>query len=147
MAGTHEKILGTMENCADKQPNPLLLGASDVQSLDAATKAVLSNSQTTCAGVQGSVICTAFPDGVSVSLLVPIWINGHRREYPVGTSLGLIFVQLPESEQESAIKSARAERPLANGGFAQVIFPRTSEGTRHVLLLAGDRIRWDAATD
>jgi hypothetical protein len=131
----------------DSRQNPLLLGASDVQSLDDATRAVQSSSHTSCATVQRSVICTVFPNGVSVSLLIPIWINGHRTDYPLGTQLGFILAQLTKSEQEAAVKSVRVERPLADGGFAQVMFPRTSEGPSQVILLAGDRIRWDAGAD
>ncbi|MFL6428423.1 MAG: hypothetical protein ACJ71S_09300, partial [Acidobacteriaceae bacterium] len=62
----------------DSQHNPLLLGASDVLSLDAATRAVQSSGRTSCAGVRESVICTAIANGASVSLFIPVWVNGHR---------------------------------------------------------------------
>jgi hypothetical protein len=129
----------------DSQHNPLLLGASDVRSLDVATRAVQSSGRTSCAGVRDSVICAAFPNGASVSLFIPVWVNGHRAEYPLGTHLGLILGQFPETEQPSTLESVRVDRPIPNGGFAQIIFPKTSEGVIQVVLVAGDRISWGLA--
>jgi hypothetical protein len=129
----------------DSQHNPLLLGASDVQSLDVATKAVQSSGRTSCAGVRDSVICAAFPNGASVSLFIPVWVNGHRAEYPLGTHLGLILGQFPETEQPSTLESVRVDRPIPNGGFARIIFPKTYEGVIQVVLVAGDRISWSLA--
>jgi hypothetical protein len=129
----------------DSQHNPLLLGASDVQSLDVATKAVQSSGRTSCAGVRDSVICAAFPNGASVSLFIPVWVNGHRAEYPLGTHLGLILGQFPETEQPSTLESVRVDRPIPNGGFARIIFSKTYEGVIQVVLVAGDRISWSLA--
>jgi hypothetical protein len=129
----------------DSQHYPLLLGASDVQSLDVATRAVQSSGRTSCAGVRDSVICAAFPNGASVSLFIPVWVNGHRAEYPLGTHLGLILGQFPETEQPSTLESVRVNRPIPNGGFARIIFPKSSEGIIQVVLVAGDRISWSVA--
>jgi hypothetical protein len=129
----------------DSQHNPLLLGASDVQSLDVATGAVQSSGRTSCAGVRDSVICAAFTNGATVSLFIPVWVNGHRAQYPLGTHLGLILGQFPETEQPSTFESVRVDRPIANGGFARIIFPKTSEGVIQVVLVAGDRITWSGA--
>jgi hypothetical protein len=129
----------------DSQHNPLLLGASDVQSLDVATRAVQSSGRTSCAGVPDSVICAAFTNGATVSLFIPVWVNGHRAQYPLGTHLGLILGQFPETAQPSTLESVRVDRPIANGGFAQIIFPKTSEGVIQVVLVAGDRITWSGA--
>lgn len=128
----------------DSRHNPLLLGASDVQSLDAATRAVQSSGRTSCAGVHDSVICTAIANGASASLFIPVWINGHRTEYPLGTQLGLLLARLP-AEQRPALESLRVERALANGGLAPITFPRTDEGVIQVVLVAGDRVTWGDA--
>ena len=129
----------------DSQHNPLLLGASDVQSLDVATRAVQSTGRTSCAGIRDTVICSAISDGASVSVFIPIWVNGHRAEYPLGTHLGLILGQFPQTEQPSTLESVRVDRPIPNGGFARIIFPKTSEGVIQVVLVAGDRISWSLA--
>jgi hypothetical protein len=129
----------------DSQHNPLLLGASDVQSLDLATRAVQSSGRTSCAGIRDTVICSAISNGASVSLFIPIWVNGHREEYPLGTHLGLILGQLPEAEQPSTLESVRVDRLIPNGGFARIIFSKTYEGVIQVVLVAGDRISWSLA--
>jgi hypothetical protein len=129
----------------DSQHNPLLLGASDLQSLDAATRSVQTSGRTSCAGVRGPVICAAFPNGASVSLFIPVWVNGRRAEYPLGTHLGLILGQLPGAERPSILESVRVDRSTPNGGFARIIFPKTSEGVIQVVLVAGDRISWSLA--
>ena len=129
----------------DSQHNPLFLGSSDVQSLDVATRAVQSNGRTSCVGVRGRVICTVISNGASVSLFIPIWVNGHRKEYPLGTQLSLLLALLPEAERPSTLGSVRVDRAIPNGGFARVIFPNTSEGPVQVVLLAGDHISWSLA--
>jgi hypothetical protein len=126
----------------DSRHNPLLLGGSDVQSLDIATRTVQSSGRTSCAGVRAPVICTAIPNEASASLFIPILVNGHRTEYPLGTQLGLILRQLPDAEQGPALESVGVDRPLANGGFARIVFPRTSEGVIQVVLITGDRVSW-----
>ena len=129
----------------DSPHNPLVLGASDVQSLDIATGAVESTEKTSCAGVRGTVICTVISNGASVSLFIPIWVNGHRAVYPLGTHLGLVLGRLPEAEGSSALETVRVDRPIPNGGFARIVFPTTYEGVIQVVFLAGDRISWGSA--
>jgi hypothetical protein len=129
----------------DSQHTPLLLGASDVHSLDVATRAVQSTGRTSCASTGNTVICSAISNGASVSLFIPIWVNGHRAEYPLGTQLGLVLGQFPETERPSTFESVRVDRPIPNGGFARVIFSKTSEGPVQVVLVAGDRISWSLA--
>jgi hypothetical protein len=129
----------------DAHHSPLLLGASDVQSLDVATRTVQSTGKTSCAGVPSTVICTVISNGASASLLIPIWVNGHWREYPLGTHLGLFLGQLSSAEAASALESLHVDRPIPNGGFAPIVFRRTSDGVIQVVLLAGDRISWASA--
>jgi hypothetical protein len=129
----------------DSHYNPLLLGSSDVQSLNLATRAVQSNGRTSCVGVRGRVICTVISNGASVSLFIPIWVSGHRKEYPLGTQLSLLLALLPETERPSTLESVRVDRGIPNGGFARVIFPNTSEGPVQVVLLPGDHISWSLA--
>ncbi len=83
----------------DSQDVPLLLGASDVQSLDLATRAVQSTGRTSCAGIRNTVKCSAISNGASVSLFIPVWVNGHRAEYPLGMQLSLVLGQFPETER------------------------------------------------
>lgn len=128
----------------DSQHNPLLLGASDVQSLDDATGAVQSTGRTSCAGIRKTVICSVISKGASVSLFIPVWVNGHRAEYPLGTQLSLVLGRLPETDRPSTLKSVHVDRPIPNGGFAHVVFPETSEGAVQVVLVAGDRISWNS---
>lgn len=129
----------------DSQHNPLFLGSSDVQSLDVATRAVQSNGRTSCGGVRGRVVCRAISNGASVSLFIPIWVNGHRKEYPLGTQLSLLLALLPEAERPSTLESVRVDRAIPNGGFARVFFPNTSEGPVQVVLLADDQISWSVS--
>lgn len=84
-------------------------------------------------------------NGASVSLFIPIWVNGHRKEYPLGTQLSLLLALLPEAERPLTLRSVRVDRAIPNGGFARVIFPNTSEGPVQVVLLAGDHISWSLA--
>jgi hypothetical protein len=126
----------------DSEHNPLLLGASALQSLEVATRAVQSTGRTSCAGVNDTVTCTVISNGASVSLFIPVWVNGHRAEYPLGTHLGLALGQLPEADRPPTLESVHVDRPIPNGGFARVIFPKTSEGPIQVILVAGDRISW-----
>jgi hypothetical protein len=129
----------------DSQHTPLLLGASQVQSLDDATRTVQFAGRTSCTGVRDRVICTAISNGASVSLFIPVWVNGARKEYPLGTQLGLLLGQLPETERPLTLESVRVDRPIPNRGFAQVMFPGTSEGPVQVVLLAGDHISWSVS--
>jgi hypothetical protein len=128
----------------DSQAVPLFLGASDVQSLDLATRAVQSTGRT-CAGIRNTVKCSVISNGASVSLFIPVWVNGHRAEYPLGVQLSLVLAQFAETERLATLESVRVDRPIPNGGFARVIFPKTTEGLVQVVLLAGDRVSWSSA--
>ena len=132
-----------LEGSSDTQSErkPFLLGAIDLSTLDLSTQALEESGHRECLDIQKTVTCNLIPDG-SVSLLIQLWVNGRRREYPLGTQLGRILPQRDEVVGSSIFKSLRLERSLPGGGSALVSFSRTPDGAMQVLLLVGDRISW-----
>ena len=123
---------------------PVLLGAEDLQSLDAATAAIRTSGSRSCTHVQADVNCNLISDG-SASLLIRVRVNRQREVYPLGTQLARILPQADEARLSQALSSVEVMRANADGGETRVTFPRTLDGAMQVLLRAGDRIRWNAA--
>ena len=121
--------------------NAMLLGASHVDDLEAATKLLEAQGNQACAAHRDSFVCVTFKDD-SVSLLSPIRINGHSVLYPFGTQLAIILPEAPRGKQTEALATVRVMRRLASGDYAEVLFPRTMEGARQLVLLPGDRVHW-----
>lgn len=121
--------------------DPVLLGASDAMELDVATDVVRSTGAGKCSKQASDLRCMELPRG-SVSIFSTVWINGHQRAYPFGTSLAVIVTSLPPSEQRKALDSIRVFRQLARKDYAEIQFPRTLDGARQVLLIPDDRVQW-----
>jgi hypothetical protein len=121
--------------------DPVLLGASDAMELDVATDVVRSGGAGKCSKQTSDLLCMELPRG-SVSIFSTVWINGHQRAYPFGTSLAVIVTSLPSSEQRKALDSIRVFRQLARNDYAEIQFPRTLDGAREVLLIPDDRVQW-----
>ena len=134
-------FLQTLDDAHNTQREPMLLGALNAHDLDEATHRIELNGSKECSQQPKEVTCIAFPLG-TVSLLSTIWVNGHLRDYPVGTHIKTLLEALPKDKQERALKSASLERPLANGKYAHVTFPKTFLDASKVILLSGDRIQW-----
>jgi hypothetical protein len=121
--------------------NAMLLGASNLHDLEAATRLLEAQGNQACADQRENVVCVTFKDD-SVSLLSPIRINEHLVFYPFGTQLAIILPEPPRGKQAEALATARVMRRLAGGDYAEVLFPRTMEGARQLVLLPGDRVSW-----
>ena len=121
--------------------NAMLLGSSNLQDLSAATELIRSRGKVACATNQPLSDCVVFVND-SVSLLASLWINGRSTLYPLGTQLVTLLGALPQGKRAKALSSARVIRPLASGAYAEILFPKTMEGTRQVTLLPGDRVVW-----
>jgi hypothetical protein len=119
----------------------MLLGSSSLRDLNAATDRIRSRGKVACATHQPESICVVFVND-SVSLLVSLWINGRSMSYPLGTQLAVLLPELPESKQAKLLSSVRVMRPLASGGYAEILFPKTMDALRQVTLLPGDRVAW-----
>jgi hypothetical protein len=121
--------------------DPVLLGASDAKELDVATEVIRSRGVGMCPEKTSDLLCVELPRG-SVSIFSTVWINGHLRAYPFGTSLAVLLASLPPSEQRKALDSIRVFRQLTRNDYAEIQFPRTLDGVREVLLVPDDRVQW-----
>jgi hypothetical protein len=119
----------------------MVLGASHVDELEAATRLIEAKGNEACAAQGENFVCITFKDD-SVSLLSPIRINEHLFFYPFGTQLAVILQQLSRDKQAGALATVRVKRQLAHGEYAEVHFPRTLESARQVVLLPEDRVDW-----
>jgi hypothetical protein len=121
--------------------NAMLLGASHVDDLEDATRLLEAQGNQACADHKQSFVCVVFKDD-SVSLLSPIRINEHLSFYPFGTQLAVILQKLPRDKWAEALTTVRVMRPLARGDYAEVLFPKTMEGARQLVLLPEDSVHW-----
>jgi hypothetical protein len=121
--------------------NAMLLGASNLHDLEAATRLLETRGNQACTDHRENFVCVTFKDD-SVSLLSSIWVNEHGVFYPFGTQLAILLQGLPRDQQTEALSTVRVMRPLARGDYAEVLFPKTMEGARQLVLLPGDRVHW-----
>jgi hypothetical protein len=121
--------------------NAMLLGASHLEDLEAATTLIEAQGNQACTARGDNSVCVTFKDD-SVSLLSTIRINEQLVLYPFGTQLAVILQKLPQDKQTQALVKVQVMRRLASGGYAEVLFPRTMESARQVVLLPGDRVHW-----
>ena len=121
--------------------NAMLLGASHVEDLEAATTLIEAQGNQACTARGDNSVCVTFKDD-SVSLLSTIRINEQLVLYPFGTQLSVILQKLPQDKQTQALAKVQVMRRLASGGYAEVLFPRTMESARQVVLLPDDRVHW-----
>ena len=121
--------------------NAMLLGAAHLDDLEAATRLMEAQGNQACAAHGDNFVCVTFKDD-SVSLLSPIRINGHLLFYPFGTQLAIILQELPRDRQTQALATVRVTRRQARGDYAEVLFPRTMESARQVVLLPEDEVSW-----
>jgi hypothetical protein len=121
--------------------NAMLLGASNLHDLEAATRLIEAQGNQACAEHKEDFVCVTFKDD-SVSLLSPIRVNEHLFFYPFGTQLAIVLQGLPRDKQTEALATIRVMRAVAGGDYAEVLFPKTMEGARQLVLLPEDRVRW-----
>jgi hypothetical protein len=121
--------------------NAMLLGASHVNELEAATRLLEAQGNEACAAHTENFVCVTVKDD-AVSLLSPIRINERLFFYPFGTQLAIILQQLSRDKQTEALATVRVMRRLARGDYAEIVFPRTMESARQVVLLPEDRVDW-----
>ena len=121
--------------------NAMLLGASHLDDLEAATRLLEAQGNQACADHKENFVCVTFKDD-SVSLLSPIRVNEHLFFYPFGTQLAIILQSLPRDKQTEALATIHVTRRLARGDYAEILFTKTMEGARQLVLLPEDRVRW-----
>lgn len=121
--------------------NAMLLGASHVSNLEAATRLLEAQGNEACANHRENFVCVTFKDD-SVSLLSPIRINEHLFFYPFGTQLAIVLQELPPDKQPEALVTVRVMRPMGRGDYAEVLFPKTMESASQLVLLPEDRVQW-----
>jgi hypothetical protein len=121
--------------------NAMVLGASHLDALEAATKLVEAQGNQGCTGHAENFVCVTFKDD-SVSLLSAIRVNEHLAFYPFGTQLAFILPEPSGDKQTQALETVRVMRRLGRGGYAEILFPRTMESARQVVLLPGDKVDW-----
>jgi hypothetical protein len=124
----------------ESKSNPVLIGTSDSEQLDAVTELVGQKGNATCVE-QPSIACMEFPFG-SISLFSIVWVNGHKTICPFGAPLTSLFFTLPPRKQAKALESIRVMRRLDLDRYADIQITRTRDAARQVLLLPGDRIEW-----
>ncbi|WP_158943919.1 hypothetical protein [Granulicella sp. S190] len=134
-------FLETAKDGNTKQP--ALIGASNMADIESATKLIEQSNTGNCPASLTNVVCTPFAQGTGVSLLFPIWVNGKLSYRPIGTTLEYMIAILQANKKSRAIETISLKRPLATGGYAEVVFPRTMEDAGQILLLSGDRLTWD----
>jgi hypothetical protein len=124
---------------------PILLGAVDPSGLDAVTERIKKQGTIECPQIAlESVACVTFESKSAVSLFTSISLNNRMVYVPFGTTLrNLIETHTKnEANQVQAIQTVTLLRPLSLGGYASIIFPKTLEDARQLILLSGDRIAW-----
>ncbi len=123
---------------------PALLGSTEAIELWNASDEIVSGAVSECPPYSSNsrLECLFFGKDAAVSVLLSVWVNGHRSFYPLGTSLGSLIGRMPERAGHRALASVVVERALVGGGYMRVNFPHDSEGARKVILLNGDRLRW-----
>jgi len=133
---------------AREQPIAILLGASSIHDLDEATRRVEENGRTRCPDSQAALDCISFGNQTAVSLLSSVRINSRTEPQPFGTPMGYV-IEIASSTSgrrnaatDRALQTASLIRPLVDGGYAEVKFPRTWDSISHIVLLPGDRLEW-----
>jgi hypothetical protein len=119
----------------------MLLGASNVDDLDIASERISKMGTEACTAPASDLVCVLFKND-SVSLFATLRLNGKSQDYPLGTNLGNILDWIPKSNQARALSSVRVTRRLGGTDYADVLFVRTMESARQIVLLPEDRIRW-----
>jgi hypothetical protein len=117
-----------LESIGDNKTNraSILIGATSASVLATATRQIESNGSVGCPVASPAEIdCVSFNKETAVSLLSSLWINGRLIYLPLGTSLYYVVetVSRSEHEQARALETISLGRPLATGGYAEVIFP------------------------
>ena len=118
----------------------VLLGVITPDALDSETRLIQQNPQKPCqvASIIGACV---FFSGSGVSLLTPVFLNGHAAFYPPGTTLSQLVGALPQKHKARALATVSLYRQY-EGGVAPFRLPRTEEELMDVILISGDRIHW-----
>lgn len=128
------------EKHGKSESDALLVGTTDSTQLDAATEQLRRTAHFGCASLPGTT-CMDFPAG-SISLFSEITVNGRRTAFPFGSPLGLLLFSPPFSQPPGVLQSVQVYRELNPHRYGRIVFTRTDEGARQVLLLPGDRVEW-----
>ncbi|MDR3751107.1 MAG: hypothetical protein P4K94_06430 [Terracidiphilus sp.] len=136
-------MLLTLTNDSNTRRFPVLLGSSQTSDIWETSDKIVAGTLTGCPPASTSGLqCQFLGRNSAVSVLMSVWVNGHRTYSPLGTTLGSLLGRLPDSERNQALATLSMERPLVGGGYAPVNFPRDLDSARNVILLNGDRLTW-----
>jgi hypothetical protein len=125
-----------------KTKQPALIGARNMSDIETATRQIEESSIGDCPALPSKIVCVPFGKDTGVSLLFPVWLNGKLSYRPIGTTLGYMIDILSAKEKTRALETMELKRPLATGGYADVIFKKSFEDAQQIFLLNGDRLTW-----
>jgi hypothetical protein len=125
-----------------KTKQPALIGANNMSDIETATRQIEESNTGDCPSLPSKIVCVPFGKDTGVSLLFPIWLNGKLSYRPIGTTLGYMIDILSAKEKTRALETMELKRPLATGGYADVVFKSNFEDAQQIFLLNGDRLTW-----
>jgi hypothetical protein len=122
----------------------ILLGASDMASLDEATQPTVTDPKTTCADLgKFPVKCVDFNGLVTVSPVLQVKVNRRLRYAPLGSKVWYVFP--PQADVSSNILKTLRIRRQYGKAYRDIQFSRNQEDVGQILLLGGDEISWSSA--
>ena len=121
----------------------ILLGSTNIRDLQQATSSTGEHERIACPqNLPASVECIFFGTNTAANLLSSLRVNGKLQLPPFGTTMGYLLEAQPPHTPEQPLKTVSLKRPLVNGGYAEVKFPRTREAVQQIVLLPGDTLDW-----
>ena len=123
----------------------ILLGGREIQSLNEATRIMVSDPKATCADLDPSQVdCVNFQGVVTVSAMLNVVVNGHTTYIPLGSRAWYVFPHSLNSLQSDIVKTLRIRRRF-EGRYIDVQFARNEQDVGQILLFGGDEISWSKA--
>ncbi|HTH53978.1 MAG TPA: hypothetical protein VL495_08515 [Edaphobacter sp.] len=119
----------------------LLLGAKTQDVLNQRTDSLLQRGESGCDSTLPESVCIVVSEG-TVSLLSTITVNGHAAFYAPGTTLSQVLDVNSDHKPGGALQTVTVKRRFGDH-YATILFRRDREMVSKLILLNGDRIRWN----
>jgi hypothetical protein len=120
----------------------ILIGAAITRDLDDVTQTIENEPAISCkALLRWQVTCASFDGLVTVSPMLPVFVNGSPSYLPIGSRLSFVIPHVTGSQQTSLIRTLRVQRSF-QGKAVDVQFAHNIDGISQLLLFGGDRISW-----
>jgi len=126
---------------SEKARHPILLGAKTQDILDQITDRVSQKGERGCDSSAPESSCIIVTDG-TISLLSTITINGRAALYAPGTTLAQVLEVNTADKPDRTLQAVTVQRRF-DDHYATILFSRDRETASKLILINGDRIKWN----